>query len=227
MLVRIKGNKMPNITINAKHFAAVASFRAAADIRLYLTGVCIETGPKGAYIIATNGHTLAVSKVDNGDIAGTLPASETQFILPPDIVPSLAKLAKTKTHAFSVTLPDQPGAYNGKTPRTATIHAVTATGIDVTRVNEMEWRFVNWRRAARHEYSHEPVAYDPQYLALIDNAAHTIKGNKKEHIGTLVRPGTLGTCGFAWLDMHGTTCAWISPINGSMDGLPSAPAWTI
>jgi hypothetical protein len=216
-----------NLTINAKHFAAVASIRAAIDIRMYLTGVCIETGPKGAYIIATNGHALAVSKVGAGDIVGTLPATETQFILPPDVVADLVKLAKTKTAAFSITLPDQPGQYGGGTQRIASIHTVTSTGIHEQRVAEMDWKYVNWRRVARHEYSHEPVAYDPRYLALIDNAAHIIKGNRKEHVGTLVRPGTLGTCGFAWLDMHGTTCAWVSPINGPMEGMPSSPAWTI
>lgn len=217
-----------NLTINAKNFAAVASFRAAIDIRTYLTGVCIETGPKGAYVIATNGHALAVSKIDNGDVVGTLPATETQFILPPDWCPDLIKLAKTKTHAFSITLPDQPGQYAGGTPRTAIIHTVTSKQyLHEQRVAEMDWKFVNWRRVARHEYSPTPVAYDPRYLALIDNAAHTIKGNRKEHIGTLVRPGTLGTCGFAWLDMHGTTCAWVSPINGSMEEMPNSPAWTI
>ena len=47
-------NAQTTLTIPAAHFAAVAMFRAVKDIRHYLNGVMIETGPQGAYIVAVD-----------------------------------------------------------------------------------------------------------------------------------------------------------------------------
>jgi len=224
MLVRIKGTKMPNttLTIPAAHFAAVASFRAVKHICYYLNGVMIETGPLGAYLVATDGHTIAVSRID------TTPMPDAQFILPDT---TTADLAKIKKLSILVDLPEQTGKYDGKTKRTLRIKALASINAPITTLEceEVDGVFPNWRRAAKHTFDPQApaVAYDPQYLARVDDAARIIKGIKKGSVAALVRPGAAGTCGFAWLDDVGDACAWIAPRRDDMSDLPNSPAWTL
>lgn len=54
------------IAASARLFAAVAAFRAKDDIRYYLQGVHIAPAPEGVYLVATDGHQLAVAHDRHG-----------------------------------------------------------------------------------------------------------------------------------------------------------------
>jgi hypothetical protein len=199
-------------------------FRAVKDIRYYLNSVMLETGPKGAYIVATDGHTLAVSRVD----ADTNPLPDAQFILPDTIT---AELAKIKKLSIIVELPEQAGKYDGKTKRTLRIKTLASTNAPITTLEceEVDATFPDWRRVTKHTFDPQApaVSYDPQYLARVDDAARIIRGTKKGNVATVVRPGADGTLGFAWLDYVGDVCAWVGPRRDDMNELPNSPAWTI
>ena len=218
---------MITLTIPATHFAAVAMFRAVKDIRHYMNSVMIETGPKGAYIVATDGATLAVSKVDTD----TTPLPDAQFILPDTITADLAKIKKL---SIIVELPEQAGKYDGGTKRTLRIKTLASTNAPITTLEceEVDATYPDWRRVTKHTFNPQApaVAYDPQYLARVDDAARTIKGTKKnakDSVAALVRPGADGTLGFAWLDDVGDACAWVAPRRDDMNELPGSPCWTI
>jgi len=213
---------MTTLTIPTAHFAAVAMFRAVKDIRHYLNGVLIETGPHGAYIVATDGATLAVSKVD------TNPLPDAQFILPDTIT---AELAKIKKHSIIIELPEKMGKYDGEANRKLRIKTLAATNAAITTLEceEVGGIFPDWRRVTKHTFDphFSAVSYDPRYLARVDDAARIIKGTKKSSVAAIVRPGANGTLGFAWLDDVGDACAWVAPRRDDMNDFPGSPAWTI
>ena len=64
------------IEINRGALAAVALFSSKKDARYYLQGVYVETGPKGAILVATNGHAMGILHVaDDCEVsAGIIPA---------------------------------------------------------------------------------------------------------------------------------------------------------
>ena len=215
-------NAQTTLTIPAAHFAAVAMFRAVKDIRHYLNGVMIETGPQGAYIVAVDGHTIAVSRVDH------TPLPDAQFILTDTITADLAKLKK---FSIIVEMPEKGGKYDGKTKRTLRIKTLASTNAPITTIEceEVDATFPDWRRVAKHTFNPQApaVAYDPQYLARVDDAARIIKGTKKGSVAAIVRPGADGTLGFAWLDDVGDACAWVASRRDDMSELPGSPCWTI
>ena len=108
----------PTIRIPANIFKAIASFRPEHDIRYYLKGVLLEVTGTAIYIVATNGQTLAVSKVANNPLAlpgGPISASVTRFILSAE---SVAILEKHKQGSIEFQLP---------TPDATTLQATVYT----------------------------------------------------------------------------------------------------
>lgn len=53
-----------SIIVPARVFSAIAMFRAVKDIRYYINGVMLQTGPTGAFLAATDGRTISVGRVD-------------------------------------------------------------------------------------------------------------------------------------------------------------------
>lgn len=53
-----------NIAINTDNFVGVSLFFEIDDIRYFLSGLYLETGANGARLITTDGHQLAVAKLE-------------------------------------------------------------------------------------------------------------------------------------------------------------------
>ena len=197
------------ITIPTAQFQAIASFRAVGDIRYYLNGVLLETGPQGAFIVATDGFAMAAARIDRE------PMADSRIILPLGIIEQIEKLKLKKNPAFIIELPEQKFKGTLKTLD----YEMQFNGVDA--------KYPNWRSVARHTFDGTAVAYDPKYLSKVDNAAGLIKGCKQDDPVTPLRPGVRGTCGFAWLDKDGEACAWVAAMNYSLEQLPGAPVWTV
>ena len=205
------------IEINSTHFAAIALFRAKNDIRYYLNSVMFETGPKGAYLVATDGAALAVARVS------TAALPEAQVLIGADIA---AMLAKQKNAIFVVTMPEQGGKYDAEKRRKITIETLAPTGASTMVIDEAEGIFPDWRRVARHEYIGIPAFFAPDLIARVDDAARLIKGTKKGTVAAHIRPGGDG-CGFATLDHDGNACAWVMPMRVNAEEMPACPAFII
>jgi hypothetical protein len=204
------------ITIPTAHFQAIASFRAVGDIRFYLNGVLIETGPQGTFVVASDNRAMAAARIDRE------PFSETQITIPLNIIEQLEKLKITKNPAFSIELPEKKGNYDGNKRK------ITLKTIEYEmQFEEVEATYPQWRKVARHTFSGGLVAYAPEYMSKVNDAARLIRGRKKGDSITLIRPGDHGTCGFAWLDRLGEACAWVAPVHESIKDLPGEPAWTV
>jgi hypothetical protein len=58
-------------SFDPRHLRRLRPFVAEHDIRYYLCGICIEPAPQGGiYLIATNGHAMAIVHDESGTIAG-------------------------------------------------------------------------------------------------------------------------------------------------------------
>ena len=205
-----------DLMIMPGHLAAVALFAAKKDIRHYLMGVCIDTGPAGAFLVATCGHAMAVHQIDNVD----RPAG--QLIMP--LVPLASMIKANRRIGIKLTLPAGfAGTYNNNTrvKRQVTLESLKG---EIAIVPEMDGIFPDWRRVARYDDAPYPnqVFFNPHYLVRVADAADLISERK---FAVQVRPGGTGV-GFATLDHEGKTVAYVMPIRGTIGDLPSKPTMT-
>jgi DNA polymerase-3 subunit beta len=195
------------------HLAAVALFAAKKDIRHYLVGVCIDTGPTGAFLVATCGHSIAVHQID------TVSRPIGQFIMPLEPLSSMVKA--NRRIGIKLTLPANFLGKYEKNRRQVTLESLKG---EISIVSEMDGIFPDWRRVCKHDDAPYPdhVFYAVEYLARVAAAANIISERK---FCVQVRPGGMG-CGFAQLDHEGKTVAYIMPLRAKLDELPSKPNMT-
>jgi len=205
-----------DLLITRGQLAAIAMFAAKKDIRYYLNGVCIDTGPAGAFLVATCGHAIAVHQIDNV----ARPAG--QLIMP--LVPLASMIKANRRVGIKLTLPAGfAGTYdsNIRVKRQVTLESLKG---EIAIMPEMDGRFPDWRQVARYDDAPYPkqVFFNPHYLVRVADAADLIRGRK---FAVQVRPGGTGV-GFAQLDNEGKTVVYVMPIRIKLDDLPSNPRMT-
>lgn len=134
---------------------ALMLFTAKDDIRFYLNGIHIETGPNRTLAVATNGHVMALA---NLDMVGSKPAT---ILVPRDGLERALK-AVTKT-TVCLDIEFDPGDDPG---RTISIE-VNDTVIRCVSIDD---RYPDFRRVFPHKVSGESAQYNPDYLALLTKA---------------------------------------------------------
>jgi DNA polymerase-3 subunit beta len=203
-----------DLMIMPGHLAAIAMFAAKKDIRSYLIGVCIDTGPAGSFLVATCGHTVAIHQID------TVSRPAGQLIMP--LVPLASMIKANRRIGIKLTLPAGfSGRYDSKVKRQVTLESLKG---EISIVSELDGIFPDWRRVCKHDDASYPhhVFFDTRYLSLVSDAANVISQRK---FPVQVRPGGTG-CGFAHLDFEGKTVAYIMPLRAKIDELPSKPGMT-
>lgn len=151
------------ITIPSNLFAAVSLFRGVKDIRYYLNGVYLETGPLGARLVATDGATMSV-----GRIAGSFPVASV--IIPESLI-KLAKSGKGNLSHLDVEFDETPS----ETPRTVTLRTYGNT----MSAPEIEGKFPDWRRVCPSTpASGESGQFQHQYLVRCDKASALMGAGK-------------------------------------------------
>jgi len=204
------------LLIMSGHLAAISMFAAKKDIRYYLQGICIDTGPAGTFLVATCGHTLAVHQID------TVAREAGQFIMP---IASLTTMLKdNRKSAVKLTLPDGfVGKYDANTrvKRQVTLESLKS---EISIVVEMDGVYPDWRRVAQHDAAPYPhhVFFNPDYLVRVADAANLISSRK---FAVQVRPGGTGV-GLAHLDHEGKSVAYVMSMRTKIDELPSKPSMT-
>ena len=100
----IRGNTM-EITIETETLQAMLILAAKKDVRYYLQGVLLETGPKGARLVSTDGHLMGVYKIE-----GDFPVSSG--ILPADFITTVCKLAGKQSKVYLKVTPGDIPVYS-------------------------------------------------------------------------------------------------------------------
>jgi DNA polymerase-3 subunit beta len=157
------------ITINTDIFAAVALFRGIEDVRYYLNGIYLETWSDGARLVATDGHQLAVAKID-----GEYPKSS--LILPNSLVAAVKSKAKgpmavtlefTEGHQQYLKKENVEGIF---VPRDITL----TFGEITTTAKELDGKFPDYRRVVPDKVDGTPAQFDPSLISRIDKACSTL-----------------------------------------------------
>ena len=154
-----------NITISTDIFAAVSLFRGIEDVRYYLNGLYLETGANGARLVATDGHQLAVAKLD-GEY------QEASIILPNSLVAAVKSKSKGPQ---VVTLDFNQGIQmyrkNGEfLPRDITLTFAEIT----TTAKELDGKFPDYRRVVPNEVDGTTAQFDPRLVNRIEKACSTL-----------------------------------------------------
>lgn len=142
-------------TIEIKTIKALLHFTAKKDIRYYLQGVHIEQGATGTFAVATNGHFIAIARID------------TQAQTPANVIVESGHPAAAVKGAKSAAIIDVEGAKV----------TITTTAGEIT-VDAVKAQYPDWRRVIRAPQTGEQAYFNPEYLATIQKAAQEYHRSK-------------------------------------------------
>lgn len=142
-------------TIEIKTIKALLHFAAKKDIRYYLHGVHIEQGPTGTYAVATNGHFIAIARVD------------AQAQTPASVIVGSDRLAAAIKGAKGAVQIDVDGA-----------RVMIKTTAGETTADAVDGRYPVWRRVIRAPQTGEQAYFNPEYLATVQKAAQEYHRSK-------------------------------------------------
>jgi DNA polymerase-3 subunit beta len=171
-----------NATIDIKTLKALILFAGKNDVRFYLNGLHIEQSATGTLAVATNGHAIAIARIDNEAYAPASCTVHRQYI---DAI-------KTK-YAVSFTQND-----------TATVSIQTADSKITMPI--MDAKFPDWRRVVSAKQTGEQSYFHPDYVTMVDKAGQII--SKRLH-GYLIQQNgnSVGYCSLG-ADVH----AYVMPL---------------
>lgn len=186
-----------SVTIEAKVLKALLLFAGKKDIRTYINTVHFERAANATYAIATNGHVVAVAKLDG---MSDLPAAS--FTVPREYLEAAA-LAK-----YSLLL-DQAGP-NVK---------ITSIKGNMT-VPLLDAKFPDWRRVTAAQQTGERAYFHPDYAALVNKAGQIIAPLSNAYL-IQQNGGSVGYCKIS-NDFH----AYVMPLRSGLEGaVVSSPTW--
>jgi len=134
--------------INVSTLKALLLFAAKKDIRYYINGVHFESGANGTLAVATNGHCLAVARLDREA------AENISFTVPREHLDNVVKGAKgaidiNKVNDTQCTLNSSNGQIT---------------------VPLCDGKFPDWRRVVSAKQTGERAYFHPDYSALVNKA---------------------------------------------------------
>ena len=156
-----------NITINTDVFAAASVFLGVDDIRYYLNGLYLETGENGARLVGSDGHQLAVAKLE-----GSFPTSSN--IIRGSLVAAVKAKAKGPE---KVTLAFNQGSQKYKKGVFEAREITLTFGELTTTAKELDGKFPDYRRVVPSEVDGITSQFDPKLISRIEKAC-TVLGYK-------------------------------------------------
>lgn len=140
---------MTKITLQRDILRAVSRFMAKEDIRYYLNGVKVEVHRAVAYLVATDGHRLAVARVEGSPAD---PWEPCEAIIPGDALAVVLKSgsAAIKKLAVILTLDGDSFEFNA-------CGAITAGKL-------IDGKFPDWRKVIPAKVSGERAHFNTEYL---------------------------------------------------------------
>ncbi len=144
--------------INIRLLKAAALVASKEQVRYYLNGVAVQAGPRGLYLVATDGHRALAFRQSGDDLP------EVNIIIPADIIAGIKPpkgvdivyLTKESESRWRI---DYCGA------------SISFAPIDGT--------FPDWRRIVPKETSGELAQFDPAYIGDFAKVAKALGANAK------------------------------------------------
>jgi DNA polymerase-3 subunit beta len=185
------------INVNTLKTYATILFAAKKDIRYYLNGVHFESGANGTLAVATNGHCLAVARLDRESVE---PAS---FIVPRDHLDNVVKGAKGAVDINKLS---------------DTQCTLNSSNGQIT-VPLCDGKFPDWRRVVTSQQTGERAYFHPDYAAMVDKAGQIIYPRK---LGYLIQQNG-NNVGYA--NLNDVVHAYVMPIKAYENEVVNSPNW--
>lgn len=144
------------ITLEKRTIKALLRFAAVNDVRYYLNGIALETGAKGARLIATDGLRLAVARVD-----GVFPSTGKESIILPRAMLEKIKTAKRLSPVVNLSISGGAAPY---------LIRLAVDG-EIRESHAIDGRFPDWQRCFPMEFSGDSASLNPQYIGAAGDAA--------------------------------------------------------
>ena len=182
--------------INVTTLKALLLFAAKKDIRYYLNGIHFEQSATGTVAVATNGHCLAVARLDRDS------AEPASFTVPREHLDNVVKGAKGGVDIVQVD---------------ATQCTLNSSNGRIT-VPLCDGKFPDWRRVVTPQQTGERAYFHPDYAAMVDKAGQIIRPAK---VGYLIQQNgnSVGYC-----NLNDVIHAYVMPVRG-YDEVVSSPNW--
>lgn len=144
------------INLKKSTIKALLRFAAVNDIRYYLNGIALETGPKGARLIATDGHRMAVARVD-----GVFPSTGEESIIIPRAMLEKIKTTKRLSPVVTLSISGEAAPY---------LIRLDVDG-EIREIRAIDGKFPDWQRCFPMEFSGQPANLNPLYIGEAGAAA--------------------------------------------------------
>jgi DNA polymerase-3 subunit beta len=185
------------MSINVNTLKALLLFAAKKDIRYYLNGVHFESGANGTLAVASNGHCLAVARLDR---EAAEPAS---FIVPRDHLDNVVKGAKGAVDVTKIN---------------DTQCTINSTNGLIT-VPLCDGKFPDWRKLVSAKQTGERAYFSAEYAAMVDKAGQIIHSRE---LGYIIQQNG-NNVGYA--NLNDVVHAYVMPIKAYENEVVSSPTW--
>ena len=149
------------MNINIRLLKAAAMFASKEETRYYLKGVAVQAGPRGVYLVATDGHRMLAFRQSADD------TPPVDIIIPADVIARI----KPDRHVEDATL-TRDGDTQWRIDYCGT--AISFAPIDGT--------FPDWRRAVPKETTGEMAQFDPAYVGDFAKVAKALGANPRADV---------------------------------------------
>ena len=184
--------------INVTTLKALLLFAGKKDVRYYINSIHFERSATGTVAVATNGHCLAVARLDRDA------AEPASFTVPREHLDNVVKSAKGGVDIVKVD---------------ATQCTLSSSNGRIT-VPLLDGKFPDWRRVTSPQQTGEKSYYHPNYHAMVEKAGQLIRPAK---VGYLIQQNG-NSVGYA--NLNDVIHAYVMPIrSGYETEVISSPAW--
>jgi DNA polymerase-3 subunit beta len=184
--------------INVTTLKALLLFAAKKDVRFYLNGIHFERSATGTLAVATNGHCLAVARLDRDAV------EPSSFTVPREHLDNVVKGAKSAVDVVQVD---------------AAQCTLISTNGRIT-VPLLDGKFPDWRRVVSAQQTGEKSYYHPDYYAMVDKAGQMVRPAKA---GYLIQQNG-NSVGYA--NLNDVLHAYVMPLrSGYENEVISSPNW--
>jgi hypothetical protein len=187
---------MINTSIEISTIKALMLFAGKKDIRLSLNGLHIEQSASGTFAVASNGHAIAIARIDSEAHEPASITIDRQYIegLKSSYAVSFEQLeggmVKLGVVGTSLTVPVIDGKY-----------------------------YPDWRRVVSAKQTGERAYFHPDYAAMVNKAGQIIRKNKTAYI-IQQNGNSVGYC-----NLYDVVHAYVMPLRAYHEGVIDSPVF--
>lgn len=170
-------------------------FAGKKDIRSYLNSLHIEQSVNGTFAVASNGHAIAIARIDSEVHEPASITIDRQYI---DGIKSKYAVMFNQVDGATVSIRTENG--------TLTVPVIDA-------------KYPDWRRVITSKQTGEKAYFDPEYAAMVNKAGQTIHKSRLPYIiqQNGDKPG--------YCNLYDVVHAYVMPMRAYYEEVVSSPTF--